>query len=189
MNTKTLFLVTLWMLRLWTRGQAGDGIPITGKTNEEWQVHIYPEIGLKMRLPRWEAEVSDHSQTWSLAAYALVEDPAADVQYRVLISANRYTESQYLRLIRNCSTNSSNWSNCEHLLTSQMTNAFWIYSRRDIWRPGGFSYPCTGRIKRIQNGKPIVDERFGGSEGKLADEVRQILDSIEVLSTNAAKAP
>ncbi len=125
---------------------------------------------------------------WSLLAYPLVENPAADVQYRVLISASKYTEGQYLRLIRNYATNSTDWANQERLQTSQMTNAFWIYSRRDVWCPGGFSYPCTGRIKRIQNLKPEELEKRGGTEEKLAAEVRRILDSIEVFSTNAAKA-
>ena len=160
-----------------------------GKTNEEWQAHVYPEIGLKLRHPHWKADIDDHSRLWSLFAYPLVENPAADVQYRVVITVHKYTQDQYLRLIRNYATNSTDWSDQEHLQTSQMTNAFWIYARRDIWCPGGFSYPCTGRIKRIQNQKPEDLERFGGSEEKLAAEVGRVLDSIEIVSSNSTNAP
>jgi hypothetical protein len=126
---------------------------------------------------------------WTLLAFPLVENPAADVQYRVMISAQKYTESQYQGLIRNPGTHSSGWSNSEHLQTSQMTNAFWIYSRRDIWRTNGFSYTCIGRIKRIQNQKPKEIVRFGGSDEELAAEVRRILDSVEVVYTNVVTKP
>jgi hypothetical protein len=188
MSTKSYLLTALVALSLAMNGFAEDGVSL-GKTNEEWQAKTYPEIGLKIRLPHWKADIEDHGRTWSLLAYPLVENPVTDVQYRVEITANKYTESQYLRLIRNYDTNSSDWSNSEHLHTSQMTNAFWIYARRDIWCPGGFSYPCTGRIKRIQNGKPEDFERFGGSEEKLAGEVRRVLDSIEVVRVNSTNAP
>jgi hypothetical protein len=187
MNTKSFFLTALLALSLSVCGSADEGT--AARTNEEWQVHTYPEIGLKIRLPHWKAEIEDHGRMWSLMAYPLVENPAADVQYRVVISANKYTESQYLRLISNYATNSSDWSNQEHLQTSQMTNAFWIYTRRDVWYPGGFSYPCTARIKRIQNRKPEDLERFGGSEEKLAAEIRRVLDSIEVVPANSTNAP
>jgi len=183
MNTKTSFLITLLVNCL---AQAGVS---AGQTNEEWQVHTYPEIGLRIRLPHWKADIEDHGRMWSLLAYPLVQNPAADVQYRVVISVNKYTESQYIRLIRNSATNSSDWPNQEHLQTSQMTNTLWIYTRRDVWCPGGFSYPCAGRIKRIQDRKPEDLESYGGSEEKLATEVRRVLDSIQVISTNSTHAP
>ena len=188
MNAKSSFLIALLTLSLPVIGSAEDRNP-SAKTNEEWQVHIYPEIGLKIQLPHWKADIEDHSRMWSLLAYPLVENPAADVQYRVVISANKYTERQYVRLIRNYATNSSDWSEQEHLRTSQMTNAFGIHARRDVWCPGGFSYPCTARIKRIQNRKPEDLERYGGSEEKLAAEVRRVLDSIVVISTNSTNVP
>jgi hypothetical protein len=188
MKTKASFLTAHLALSLAVSCLAEDGVSV-GKTNEEWQVHTYPEIGLRLRLPHWKADIEDNGRLWSLLAYPLVENPVTDVQYRVVISANKYTESQYLRLIRNYATNSSDWSNQEHLQTSQMTNAFWIYIRRDVWCPGGFSYPCIGRIKRDAHLKPKDVSHLDEDEKKLATEVRQILDSIEVLSTNATKAP
>jgi hypothetical protein len=188
MNTKVSFLNALLALCLATWCIAEDRVSI-GKTNEEWRVHTYPEIGLRIRLPDWKADTQDDGRSWSLLAYPLVENPVADVQYRVVISANKYTESQYLRLIRNYATNSADWSNQEHLQTSQMTNAFWIYIRRDIWCPGGFSYPCTGRIKRDAQLKPKDVNRLDADEEKLAAAVYRILDSIELVSTNATKAP
>ena len=154
-----------------------------------WQAHTYPHIGLKLRLPGWKSDVEDQSRMWSLLAYPLVENPVTDVQYRVVISANRYTESQYLRLIRNPGTNSSGCSNSEHLQTSQMTNAFWIYSRRDIWGTNGFSYSCIGRIKRDAHLKPKAVDHLDADEEKLATQVRQVLDSIEVVATNAVTNP
>ena len=119
----------------------------------------------------------------------LVEDPATDFQYRVVVSAYKYTENQYLSLIRNYTTNSADWSGLEHLQTSQMTNAFWIFTRRDVYSPGGFSYACSARIKRIQARKTEDLGRFGGSEEKLAAEVRRVLDSIVVFSANSTNAP
>jgi hypothetical protein len=188
MNTKHCFLTALLALSLSMSGLAEDGVSV-GKTNEEWQVHTYPESGLKIRLPHWKADIEDQSRIWCLLAYPLVKNPAADVQYRVLISADKYTKDQYLRLFRNPDTKSTDWSLAEHLQTSQMTNAFWIYSRRDVWCSNGFSYTCTGRIKRIQNRKPEALESLGGSEEKLAAEVRRVLDSIEILPTNSTNAP
>jgi len=185
MNANVCFLAVLLTLCFHTSSPALDQPPAP-KTNEQWQVHIYPKIGLKIRLPNWKPEIEDQDRMWCLLAYPLVENPTADVQYRVMISANKYTESQYLRLIRNYATNSSDWLGSEHLQTSQMTNAFWSYTRRDVYRAGGFSYPCTGRIKRIQVRKTEDLARFGGNEEQLAAEVRRILDSIEVISTNPA---
>jgi len=188
MNTKASFLTALLALSLAMSCLAEDGNSV-GKTNEEWQVHTYPQIGLRIRLPNWKADIEDGDRLWSLLAYPLVKNPAADVQYRVVISANKYSESQYLRLIRNYATNSSEWSDKEHLQTSQMTNTFWIYTRRDVWCPGGFSYPCTGRIKRDAHLKPKDVNRLDEDEQKLAAEVRRILDSIQVISTNSTHAP
>src|SRR4051812_46306904 len=188
MNTKAAFLTAMAALSLASRSSAADAISVSG-TNEQWQVHTYPEIGLKMRLPSWKADIEDQGRRWSLFAYPLVQNPVADVQYRVMITANKYTESQYLRLVRNYATNSSDWSEQEHLQTSQTTNAFWIYIRRDVWCSGGFSYPCSGRIKRDPHLRPKDVNHLDEDETRLATEVRQILDSIEVLSTNATKAP
>ena len=76
----------------------------------------------------------------------------------------------------------------QHLLTSQMTNAFWIYTRRDIFG-NGFGYFCDGRIKRDAHLKPKDVNRLDEDERKLATEVQQILDSIEILSTNSVIKP
>jgi hypothetical protein len=65
-----------------------------------------------------------------------------------------------------------------------MTNAFWIYSRRDVFASNGFAYFCEGSIKRDAKLKPKDIHRLDGDEEKLTVEVRKILDSIEVLSTN-----
>jgi hypothetical protein len=168
---------------------AGDAVQMQG-TAERWQAYTYPKIGLKIQIPKWKADIEDGSLLWSFLGYPLVENPVADVQYRVVISAYKYTESQYLRVVRYYSTNNApDWSNSEHLQTSQMTNEFWIYSRRHIYRTNAACYSCTGRIKRDAHMKPRDVHRLDGEEAILAAEVRRVLDSIVVLSTNSAMKP
>jgi hypothetical protein len=188
MNMKPFFLPAILVISACLTGLAQGGVPIQ-KANEEWEAQTYPHIGLKLQLPHWKVDVEDQSRMWSLLGYPLVANPAADVQYRVTISVNKLTDEQYRRLFRKAGTNVSDWANSEHLQTSQMTNAFWIYSRRDICGTNGFAYTCTGRIKRIQNRKPEDLNIAGGNEQMLALEVRRILDSIEVISTNSVTKP
>jgi hypothetical protein len=167
---------------------AEDGISVQ-KANDEWHTYTYPKIGLKMQLPNWKPDIEDQGRRWSLLAYPLVENPVTDVQYRVVISTVKLPEEEFLRLYGKPSTNISNWVTSAHLQTSQMTNAFWIYSRRDVFGSNGFAYFCEGRIKRDANMKPKNVHRLDGNEEKLAIEVRKVLDSIEVLSTNSATKP
>jgi hypothetical protein len=188
MNTQSSFLTAFLTLCLFLSGSTEDRVSVQ-KANEEWQAHTYPQIGLKIQLPNWKTDIEDQSRMSSLLAYPLVENPSADVQYRAVISVYKLTEEQYLRLYRKPGTNSSNWAISQHLQTSQMTNAFWIYSRRDVWGSNGFAYNCSGRIKRIKDRKPEDLERVGGNDEKIAAEVRRVLDSIEVLSTNSATKP
>jgi hypothetical protein len=183
MNTK--FLPTIFITLLaFVCSVAKDTAPIQNDS-EGWQSHAYPTIGLKMQLPNWKADIDDQKQMWLLLGYPLVENPVADVQYRVVISARRCTKEQHLRWYPESSTNSSEWINLQHLQTSQLTNAFWIYSRRDVFGSNGFAYNCSGRIKRDVHLKPKDVNRLDDDENKLATEMRQILDSIEVLSTNS----
>src|SRR6266851_8932998 len=71
MNTKASFLTALLALSLAMSCLAEDGNSV-GKTNEEWQVHTYPQIGLRIRLPNWKADIEDGDRLWSLLAYPLV---------------------------------------------------------------------------------------------------------------------
>jgi hypothetical protein len=185
---KASLLTAFLTLCLFLNGSAEDGVS-PQKESGEWQLHSYPKIGLKIQLPNWKADIDDQKQMWLLLGYPLVENPVADVQYRVVISARRCTEEQSLRWYPKSSTNTSEWINLQHLQTSQMTNAFWIYSRRDVFGSNGFAYFCVGRIKRDANLKPKDVHRLDGDEEKLAIEVRKILDSIEVLSTNSTTKP
>ena len=181
MNRKPFSILIITLLAL-VYSSAEDGI---NGQKEEWQTYSYPQIGLKVRLPNWKADIEDQHRMWSLFAYPLVENPATDVQYRVVISAQRCTGEQYLRWYHKSGTNTSEWMNLQHMQTSQMTNAFWIYSRRDVFGSNGFAYFCVGRIKRNVNFKPEDVHHLEGDEEKLATEVRQILDSIETTSTNS----
>ena len=175
------------MLCLFLSGSAEDRVSLQ-KTNEEWQAHTYPKIGLRIQLPNWKTDIEDQGRMWSLLAYPLVENPVTDVQYRVVISAIKLPEEEHLRIYPKPGTNTDGM-NSQHLLTYQMTNAFWIYSRRDVFGSNGFAYFCSGRIKRDANLKPKDVYRLDGDEEKLAIEVRKILDSIEALSTNSAMKP
>ena len=167
---------------------AEDGVSVQ-KTTGEWQLHSYPQIGLKITLPNSKADIDDQKRMWSLFEYPLVENPSTDVQYKVVITARRCTEEQHLRWYPKSSTNASEWMNLQHLQTSQMTNAFWIYSRRDVFGSNGVAFVCVGRIKRNANMKPEPIQRLAVDEERLAVEVCRILDSIEVLSTNSTQKP
>jgi len=153
--------------------------------NGGWQTNTYPKIGLRMQLPHWKVDVDDQQMRWFLFAYPLVENPNDDAQYRVVISVLKLPEKEHLRIYPKSGTNSSNWINSQHLQTSQMTNAFWIYARKDVFGSNGFAYNCTAHIKRIPNPKPDAIQNIGGEEGKLAADLQRILDSIEVLPTNS----
>ena len=188
MNTKSSFLTAFLVLYIFLSGSAEDGVAVK-KASEEWQAHAFLKIGLKMQLPNWKTDIEDQGRQWSLLAYPLVENPVTDVQYRIVISAIKLPEEEHLRIYPKPGTNFTDWMNSQHLQTSQMTNAFWIYSRRDIFGSNGSAYFCSGRIKRDANLKPKDVHRLDGDEEKLAIEVRKILDSIEVLSTNSATKP
>ena len=184
MNTYPSLLIAFLTLCLFICSSAKDGVSVQN-TNEEWQAHAYPKIGLKIQLPNWKADIEDQGRRWSLLAYPLVENPVTDVQYRIVISAIKLPEEERLRIYSKPGTNSTDWMNSQHLQTSQMTNAFWIYSRRDVFGSNGFAFFCEGSIKRDAKLKPKDIHRLDGDEEKLATEVRKILDSIEVLSTNS----
>ena len=181
---KNFFHITIVTLLTFVCGWAEDGVSVQ-KESGGWQPHPYPKMGLKIQVPDWKADIKDQNQIWSLFAYPLVENPVSDVQYRVAISAQKLTEEQYLRYYREPGSNSLDWINSEHLQTSQMTNDWWILSRRDVFGSNGFAYRFKGHIKRIP--KPKDTERVGGEDEKLAAQVRRILESIEVLSTNSVK--
>src|SRR6266567_3165518 len=134
----------------------------------EWQTHAYPKIGLKIDLPPWKLEIDDQDRRWTLLAFPLVENPASDVQYRVLVSAFKLTEQQYVRFYRTPGLKLSDWANSEHLQISQITNAFWIYTRRDVMGSNGFAYNFSGRVKRIAVPSPGAAQQAGGSEETLA---------------------
>jgi hypothetical protein len=187
-NVKSLLLIAFLTLRLFLTGSAEDAISLQ-KTNEAWQAHTYLRIGLKIKLPNWKTDVEDQGRRWSLLAYPLVENPVTDVQYRVVISAIKLPEEEHLRIYPKLNTDSTGWINSQHLQTSQMTNAFWIYSRRDVFGSNGFAYFCEGSIKRDANLKPKDVRQLDGDEENLAIEVRRVLDSIEVLTTNSAAKP
>jgi hypothetical protein len=182
MNAKVF---TLALLAMFACGNIlSSGAEPLSEAQGEWKTQIYPKIGLKMDLPPWKMDIDDQDRSWSLLAFPLVENPASDVQYQVLVSAIKLPEQQYLRFYRDPRHKLSDWANSEHLQTSQMTNDFWIYTRRDVVGSNGFAYNLTGRVKRLASAHADLAQRTGGSEEKLAAEVRRILNSIEVLSTN-----
>jgi hypothetical protein len=108
-----------------------------------------------------------------------VKDPSADVQYRFLITIAKFTQEQHLRVFPKAGPNSSEWMNSQHLQTSFMTNAVWIYARRDVFASNGFAYKCSGRIKRISSSETNAIQQFGGEDGELVADLQRILDSIE----------
>src|ERR1035437_1562758 len=108
MSTKPIFLATYLSTVSLFSSVADDGVSVR-QTSDGWHIHSYPQIELRVQLPNWKADIEDQGRMWSFFAYPLVENPVTDVQYRVTISAYRYTEGQYLRLIRNYNTNSANW--------------------------------------------------------------------------------
>jgi hypothetical protein len=130
-------------------------------------------------------DIDDQNREWFLFAYPLVKNPNDDAQYRVVISALKLPEKEHLRIYPKAGASSSDWMNSQHLQTSQFTNAFGIYIRRDVFGTNGFAYYCSGRVKRIPNPKPDAVQQVGGEEGKLVADLRRILDSIEVLPTNS----
>jgi hypothetical protein len=79
MNTKPSFLTAFLTLCLFLSGSAED-VASVQKTNEEWQAHPYPQIGLKIQLPNWKTDIEDQGRRWSLLTYPLVENPVTDVQ-------------------------------------------------------------------------------------------------------------
>jgi hypothetical protein len=158
---------------------------LLNKKNEVWQTNTYSKIGLKIRLPNWNLDVDDQNRRWFLFAYPLVETPNDDAQYRVVISVLKLPETEYLRIYPKVSTKSSDWINSQHLNTSQMTNTFWIFFRKDILCTNGFAYNCTAHIKRIQNPEPDSIKKIGGDERILTADLLQIFDSIEALPANA----
>jgi hypothetical protein len=181
-------LIAFLTLSLFLTGSAEDAIS-SQETNEAWQTHAYLRIGLKVKLPNWKTDIEDQGRRWSLFAYPLVENPVTDEQYRVVISAIKLPEKEHLRIYPKPGTNSTDWMISQHLQTSQMTNAFWIYSRRDVFGSNGFAYCCVGRIKRDAHMKPKDVHQLDREEERLAFEARKILDSIETLSTNPATKP
>lgn len=182
MNTK-LLTITLAVFFAWICSPVSYAAPGSEETGE-WPTNIYAKIGLKIQLPHWRADIDDQEKMWSLMAYPLVENPAADTQYRVVISVFKLTEKQHLRLNPKPGTNSFDWMNSQHLQTGQMTNALWIFFRRDVFRSNGFAYKCVGRVKRVSDTKLSALQQAGGNEEKLAVDVQRILDSIEELPTN-----
>jgi len=188
MNIKSVFLAMFLALVPLLSDLANDGVS-EQKASDGWLAHAYPQIGLQLHLPDWKADIDDQKRMWLLLGYPLVENPVTDVQYRVVISARRCTTEQHLRWYPKSSTNTSEWMNLQHMQTSQMTNAFWIYSRRDVFGSNGFAYFCEGTIKRDAHLKPKDVNRLDADEEKLATEVRAILDSIEILSTNSVTKP
>jgi hypothetical protein len=184
---KPIFLTTFLSLASLLNALAGDGISVQ-KTGDRWQTNTYSQIRLKLQFPlSWKADVDDQGRRWDLLAYPLVENPVTDVQYRIVISVIKLPEKEHLRIYSK-GTNSENWMVSQHLQTSQMTNELWIYTRRDIFG-NGFGYFCSGRIKRIQNRKPEDIKSVEGNEEQLAAEVRRVLNSIEILSTNSVVKP
>jgi len=178
MNMKPIFLTTFLTLASLLNCLGNDG----------WETNTYPQIGLKLQFPTsWKVDVGDQGRRWDLFAYPLVENPITDEQYRIVISAIKLPEKEHLRIYPK-GTNSTNWMISQHLLTSQMTNAFWIYTRRDIFG-NGFGYVCAGRVKRDAHLKPKDVNHLDENEGKFATEVRKVLDSIEILSTNSVTKP
>jgi hypothetical protein len=187
MNAKPIFLTAFLIFASLLNGLADDGISVQ-KASDGWKTNTYSQIGLKLQFPSsWKADVDDQGRRWSLLAYPLVENPVTDVQYRIVISVVKLPEEEHLRIYPK-GTNSENWMISQHLRTGQMTNEFWIYTRRDIFG-NGFGYFCSGRIKRDAHLKPKDVNRLDEDEEKLAIEVRQILDSIEILSTNSMTRP
>ncbi len=183
-NTKSVFLIVLLAFVSLFNDFAKADLPLQ-KTGDGWK--SYPQIGLQLQLPDLKADIDDQNRMWSFWGY--VANPVADVQYRVVISAHKCTTEQHLRWYPKSGTNANEWMNLQHLQTSQMTNAFWIYSRRDVFGPNGFAYFCEGRIKRDAHFKPKDVNHLDAEEEKLAEEVRAILDSIKILSTNSAANP
>ena len=163
MNTKSVFLIIFLAVAPSLSDLADDAISVQ-KASDGWQTHAYTQIGLQLRLPSWKADIEDQKRMWSLLGYPLVANPVTDVQYRVVISARRCTMEQHLRWYPRSGTNTSEWMNLQHLQTSQMTNAFWIYSRRDVFGSNGFAYFCEGTIKRDANLKPKDVNRLDEDE-------------------------
>jgi hypothetical protein len=182
MNTKTLIVVLSGSFLLGC-SSLSNAAP-SSEQYGEWQMHTYPNIGLRMLLPRWKVDIDDQERRWSLFAYPIVENPAADVQYRVVVSIVKLTNEQHLRIYPKAGTNTFEWMNSQHMQTSCMTNDFWIYARKDVFGSNGFAYYCSGRIRRISNPKPETIQQVGGDEGKLIVDAQRILDSIQVLLTN-----
>lgn len=186
-NVKPIFLTIFLALASLLNGLADDGVSVQ-KTSDGWETNTYSQIGLKLQFPSsWKVDVGDQVRRWDLLAYPLVENPVTDVQYRIVISVIKLPEKEHLRIYPK-GTNSENWMISQHLQTGQMTNEFWIYTRRDIFG-NGFGYSCEGRIKRDTHLKPKDGNRLDEDEEKLGTEVRQILDSIEILSTNSVAKP
>ena len=181
MNTK-IFRYVLWSSFFICCSQI-NAAPLNEST-EQWPTYIYTNINLEMQLPPWKVDVDDQGRRWSLFAYPLVENPTADSQYRITISVIKLTEKQHIRIYPKTSTNSSEWMNLQHLQTSQMTNDFLIYARRDVFGSNGFAYFCTARIKKIPNTESNIIYTTSGGDGKLTADVLRILDSVKVVATN-----
>lgn len=150
----------------------------------------YTNINLKMQLPSWKMDIDDQTRRWNLLAYPLVENPVADVQYRIVISIIKLPLDEHLRIYPKANSNLSDWMHSQHLSASQMTNDSWVYVRKDIFGTNGFAYYCSGRVKRIPESK---SQMVGGADNELAEHLEEIFNSIEILpkgviSTNVSTA-
>jgi len=168
MNTKAAFLTALQQLSLASSSSAADGISVSG-TNEQWQLHTYPEIGLKMRLPSWKADIEDQGRRWSLLAYPLVQNPVADVQYRVM----NHGEQVYRKSVPQIGSQITppillTGPSKSNLQTSQMTNAFWIYI-------GGMSGALAASLTHaagVSKGNPHLKPKDVKPPRRKTDEAR-----------------
>lgn len=116
----------------------------------EWRKQVFPQIGLEMELPNWNAIIDDQESMWTLFAFPLVDRPVASTQFGVTIQVARIRRETF-RLSFKAYDGSGDlykWRASEHPQADQHGNRYWLFSRKDIVS-GEYVYYCDGELKRV----------------------------------------
>lgn len=155
--------------------------PPAHNRSREWEKVTYKQIGLAIELPNWNADIEDYSNLWVLLGFPLVDNPVAGTQYGISIQIRRMAEKSF-RLSRaedkSFKTDLQTWINLSHRVTSQQSDPYWIYIRRDIFCDDGFVYTIYAKIKRVgEKWEFNVKDRIEDYK-IIADEAKRVIDSI-----------
>ena len=155
--------------------------PRAHDAHREWGQVTFKKIGLAIEVPNWNAEIEEHSNLWTLFGFPLVDNPTAGTQYCVTIQITKMAKKSF-RLsrseVKDEKEDLQTWINLSHPTTSQQSDSYWIYIRRDIVTDGGYVYMVSAKIKRVgEKWEFNVKDRVADYR-VIAEEANQLIDSI-----------